>query len=162
MTARVESNIERVRQSVKDTQGHYVLRTRALARKMGAAARDNVKANISKPTFPGYAITGALAKKVVSSEPVQEGGGWTARVRVQLTGKQAKYALIHETGGYIKIKSAAQIRAMFANLRKYGQVRSGGSGGKLSRIHIRKKAYFAKGIDKTRREWSITRLKKEF
>jgi hypothetical protein len=164
--ARIEANIKRVRQSIKDTRGRYALRTRALARKMSAAARDNVRANIApRPAgvFPGYAITGALARKVVASEPQQSGGGWVAKVRVLLTGKQRAYALIHETGGKIKIRSAAQIRAMFASLRRYGQLRArAGRDGRLEYITIRAKRYFAKGIEKTRREWNIARLRSEF
>lgn len=166
---RIESNVRRVRESVRDTQGRYGLRTRALARKMGAATRDNIRANIApRPggVFPGYAITGKLAGKVVSSQPRQVGSQWEARVRVLLTGKQAKYALIHEVGGKIRVKSAAQLRAMFASLRRYGQLGQAAGRkarqGKLTHITIRAKRYFSKGVEKTRREWSLQRLRGEF
>lgn len=163
MATRIETNIKRVRKSVTDEQARYSLRTRALARKMASAGRDNVRANISRPTFPGYAISGALAKKVVASEPTKSGNGWTALVRVLLTGKQAKYAAIHETGGRIRVKSAKQLRAMFANLRRHGQLRARrGTGKGLAYITIRRKGYFAKGIEKTRRQWTVSRLRQEF
>lgn len=160
--ARLETNIQRVRKSVQDTQGRYVQRTRATARKLGAATRSNVRANIAPPVFPGYAISGALAKKVVASEPIKVGNGWIVRVHVQLTGRQARYAKIHETGGRIKVKNPAQLRAMFANLRRHGQLgRGSGSGRKLAYIRIRRKGYFARGVEKTRREWNIERLRRE-
>lgn len=163
MTARVDTNIKRVRQSLADTQGRYLLRTRALARKMAVSARDNVRANIAPPIFPGYAISGALAKKVVASEAQRSGSGWIATVRVLLTGKQARYAKIHETGGRIAVKNPAQLRAMFASLRRYGQLGGAraGTGKRLTHIRIRRKAYFARGIDKTRREWTVPRLRAE-
>jgi len=167
-TGRVVTNIKRVRQSLQETQGRYMLQTRALARKMAAAGRDNVRRNISSPTFPGYAISGALAKKVVASEPQKTGNAWVATVRVLLTGKQKRYALIHETGGKIPVKSQAQLRAMFANLRKYGQVggppqppRGGSRRGRLEYIRIRRKLYFSRGIERTRREWTAARLRQE-
>jgi len=164
---RIESNVRRVRASVADEQGRYKLRTRSLARAFSAAARDNVRANIKPRSqgglFPGYAITGALAKKVVASEPEQTSRGWEARVRVLLTGKTGRYAGIHERGGTIPIKNPAQIRAMFANLRKHGQLTGGrGSGKPLKVIRIKRKQYFARGIDRTRREWSLRRLVEEF
>lgn len=160
---KIVTNIQRVKKSVLDTQARYKLRSRNLAKKMAIRARDNVRGFISSPTFPGYAISGGLERKVVASEPVQVGNGFVAVARVQLTGKQKRYALIHELGGKIEIKSAAQIRAMFASLRRYGQLASRGSGKKkLTYIRIRRKAYFAKGIEKTRREFTAARLKREF
>jgi len=145
------------------------MRTRALARTMGAAARDNVRANIravgSGGAFPGYAISGGLAKKVVASEPVKTNRGWEAKVRVLLTGRQARYAAIHETGGSIPIKNPAQIRAMFASLRAHGQLGNGSSrptGQPLRAIRIKRKQYFARGIDKTRREWTLRTLEESF
>lgn len=148
---KIESNIQRVRKSVQDEQGRYALRTRALARKMAAAGRNNVRANISRPTFPGYAITGALAKKVVASEPQKTGSGWVALVRVLLTGKQAKYALIHELGGVIRAKNKPLVFFI-----------PGVGWRRVQQVRIRAKHYFAKGIEKIRREWSIERLKREF
>lgn len=150
--ATIQTNIQRVRKSVADTQGRYAIRTRALARKMAAAARDNIRANISRPTFPGYAITGALAKKVVASEPTKSGSGWVATVRVQLTGKQAKYAAIHETGGTITAKRAPYL---VFNIPGVGWRR-------VKSVRITRKRYFAKGIETTRREWGASRAKQEF
>jgi hypothetical protein len=152
MTSRIETNIVRVRKSVKDEQGRYQLRTRALARRMAAAGRDNVRANISSPTFPGYAISGALAKKVVASEPAKSGNGWVALVRVLLTGRQARYATIHELGGVIKAR-AAPFLVFFI---------PGVGWRKVKQVKIRAKHYFSKGIEKTRREWNTARLKREF
>lgn len=161
---RVETNIQRVKKSIEDERARYKLRSRNLAKKTAIKARDNVRSFISSPTFPGYAISGALAKKVVASEPVQVGNAFIAVARVQLTGKQKRYAVIHETGGRIEIKNPAQIRAMFASLRRYGQIRAGAGvkGRKLKYIKIKRKAYFAKGIEKTRREATAAKLRREF
>jgi len=153
--AKLTSNVRRVRKSVKDTQGRYSLRTRNLARKMGAAGRENVRDNIapkaSGGVFPGYAMTGALRKKVVASAPVREGKSWTVKVRVLQTGKQKLYARIHETGGTIRAK-----RAPYLTFKIKGQwVR-------VKSVVIKAKGYFSKGIERTRRQWNIKRLKKEF
>lgn len=107
-------------------------------------------------------MTGALEKKVVASEPQKAGNGWVATFRVLLTGRQARYARIHETGGQIPIRSAAQIRAMMAALAAHGQRRPPSGNKGLRAIRIRPKRYFAKGTEKTRREWSLARLKREF
>jgi hypothetical protein len=162
---RVETNVKRVKKSVKDTQGRYILRTRALAKKQSVAGRDNVRSFVSSPTFPGYAMTGALKKKVVASEPQKGRSGWTAIFRVLLQGRVAKYAKIHEVGGQIPIKNPAQIRAMMAALAARGQRRAASGQGQkkgLRFIKIRAKRYFAKGTEKTRREWNLARLKREF
>lgn len=149
---RIETNIQRVKKSVADEQGRYKLRSRNLAKKTALAARDNVRSFISKPTFPGYAMTGALARKVVASEPTQTQNGWQATVRIQLTGRQKLYAMIHEFGGRIKAKNAP-----------YLVIKIPGVGWrKVKQVTIRAKRYFAKGIEKTRREWSIGRQRGEF
>lgn len=165
----IRSNAAQVRQSATKTQRDYVRRASALANTIGSAARDNIRDNI-RPTssggvFPGYAITGALAGKVVNSAPVRAGRGWAVTVRVQLTGKQARYARIHETGGKIPIRSTAQIRAMFASLRRYGQLGKPAptrNSGPLRYITIRRKAYFARGMETTRRQFGLRRLRQEF
>lgn len=165
MASRVEHNIRRVRASVSDTQGRYTLRTRALARKMAASTRDQVRRNVSSPRFPGYAISGGLARKAVASEPQKTASGWIAVVRVQLTGKQKRYALIHETGGKIPIRNPKQLRAMFASLRRHGQLgrRSGRRRARpLRYITIRAKHYFRDGVAEARRLWTLNRLKDEF
>jgi hypothetical protein len=159
---KIETNTKKVKKSVKDTQARYILRTRALAKKQAKAGRDNVRSFISRPTFPGYALTGALKSKVVSSEPQKAGNGWVATFRVLMTGAPGKYARIHETGGTIPIRNPAQIRAMFAALATFGQRRAASGKKGLSGIRIRPKRYFAKGTEKTRREWSLSRLKREF
>lgn len=150
--ARIETNIAQVRKSVASTRTNYSLRTRALARKLAGASRDNIRANISSPTFPGYAITGALARKVVASEPIKTGNGWQAVVRVLLTGKTAKYALIHEIGGTIKAKSAPFLTFFIPGV----------GWRKVKQVKIRAKHYFARGIERTRREWGLGRQRREF
>lgn len=159
---RVETNIKRVRKSVEDTQGRYILRSRNLAKRQAVAGRENVRGFISRPTFPGYAMTGALEKKVVASEPKKIGNSYQAIFRVLQTGRQAKYAAIHERGGQIPIKNPAQIRAMMAALASRGQRRAPSGNKGLRVIRIRPKRYFAKGTEKTRREWNLARLKREF
>jgi hypothetical protein len=159
---RIETNTRRVKKSVKDTQGRYILRTRNLAKKQALAGRNNVRGFISAPTFPGYAISGALEKKVVASEPKKAGNGFVALFRVLLQGRPKRYAAIHETGGTIPIRNPAQIRAMMAALAAQGQRRSPSGKKGLKSIRIRPKRYFAKGTEKTRREWSLARLKREF
>jgi hypothetical protein len=149
--ARIDTNIQKVRKSVTDTQGRYIQRTRATARKLGAATRDNIRANIAKPVFPGYAISGALAKKVVASEPTKSGNGWIVRVHVRLTGRQARYAEIHETGGTIKAKKAPYLVFFIPGV----------GWRRVKQVKIRRKRYFARGVEKTRREWNIERLKRE-
>ncbi len=165
----ITTNAAQVRQSATRTRQEYARRAPALAGTIGAAARDNIRDNIRPRgqggVFPGYAITGALASKVVNSAPVGARGGWLVTVRVQLTGKQARYARIHETGGKIPIRSAAQIRAMFASLRRYGQLGKPGptrNSGPLRYITIRRKAYFARGMETTRRQFGLRRLRQEF
>ena len=155
MTGRLETNIQRVRKSVKDQQGRYSVRTRALARKLAAETRDNVKANI-KPkgqggVFPGYAMTGHLEGKAVASEATRSGNSWTARVRMLTTGKARRYALIHELGGTIRAKSGSYLRF---------KVR--GSWVQVKQVRITRKLYFAKGVERTRREWTTQRLRREF
>jgi len=147
--AKIESNIKRVRKSVQDEQGRYSVRTREMARKIAAQGRDNVRANIkAKPAgvFPGYAISGALARKVVASEPKKSRQGWTATVRVLTTGKQRLYALIHEVGGTIKAKGSGYLH--FKVQGQWVRVKS---------VRIRAKRYFAKGIEKTRRTVNLER-----
>jgi hypothetical protein len=160
---RTETNVKRVKKSIKDTQGRYILRSRNLAKKQAIAGRNNVRGFISPPTFPGYAISGALARKVVASEPPNVGrNGFVATFRVLLTGRAGRYARIHEIGGTIPIRSVAQIRAMMAALAARGQRRPPSGNKGLRAIRIRPKRYFAKGTEKTRREWSLARLKREF
>ena len=98
---RIETNSAQVKKSIASTRTNYQQRTRTLARRLSVACRDNIRANISKPTFPGYAITGALARKVVAGEPAQTSAGWQAVVKIQMTGQQKLYAMIHEVGGWI-------------------------------------------------------------
>lgn len=148
MTTRIETNIQRVRKAAQDEQGRYILRTRALARKVAAQGRENVRANISTSGgFPGYAISGALARKVVASEPQKVKGGWVATVRVLSTGKQRLYALIHEVGGTIRAKRAPHLVFRIPGVG-WRRVKS---------VRIRRKQYFAKGIEKTRREFNLER-----
>lgn len=149
---RVETNIQRVKKSVKDEQGRYILRSRNLAKKTAIEARNNVRGFISKPTFPGYAISGALARKVVASEPVKSGNGFVAVVKVQLTGRQKLYAMIHEVGGKIKAKNAPYLVFQIPGV----------GWRRVKQVTIRAKRYFAKGIEKTRREWNIGRQRREF
>jgi len=165
----IRSNAAQVRQSAAKTQRDYIRRAATLASTIGTAARDNIRANIRPRSdggvFPGYAITGALAGKVVSTSPQRARTGWTVTVKVLLTGRQARYARIHETGGKIPIRSAAQIRAMFANLRKYGQLGKPGptrNKGPLRYITIRRKEYFGRGMATTRRQFGLARLRREF
>lgn len=148
MTTRIETNIQRVRKAAKDEQGRYILRTRRLARKLAAQGRENVRANISTSGgFPGYAITGALARKVVASEPHKVQNGWVATVRVLLTGKQRLYALIHEVGGTIHAKRAPYLVFQIPGVG-WRRVKS---------VRIRRKRYFAKGIEKTRKDFNLER-----
>lgn len=147
--AKVETNIKRVKRSLKDEQGRFILRTRELARAIAGQARDNVRANI-KPrpagVFPGYAISGKLARKVVASEPKKNKGGWVATVRVLLTGKQKLYALIHEVGGTIRAR-----RAPYLHFKVQGHwVR-------VKQVRIKAKHYFSKGIEETRRKFNLRR-----
>lgn len=159
---RIETNTKRVKKSVADTQARYLLRTRDLAKKQARAGWDNVRGFISSPTFPGYAISGALIKKVVASEPQKVGNSFVAIFRVLLQGGPGRYAKIHEVGGTIPIRSNAQIRAMMAALAAQGQRRPASGRKGLKSIRIRPKRYFAKGTEKTRREWSLQRIKREF
>lgn len=150
--AKIETNIKRVKKSVSDTQGRYVLRTRNLARTVAAAGRDNVRANIARTpggVFPGYALSGALARKVVASAPKKSNRGWIATIRVLQTGKQRLYAQIHETGGTIRARRAPYLVFKIPGVgwRKIKQVR------------ITAKRYFSRGIEKTRRTFN---LKREF
>lgn len=168
MAYTITTNARQVRQSVANTKRQYGLRAGALANSIGAAARDNIRANIRPRSqggvFPGYAITGALASKVINTSPVATRRGWVVTVKVLLTGKQARYARIHETGGKIPVRSNAQIRAMFASLRRYGQLgRPGPTRNRgLKYITIRRKAYFERGIETTRRQFGAKRLRQEF
>ena len=96
-------------------------------------------------------MTGELRKTVVASASKKVGNGWQVRVRMALTGVTKAYALIHETGGIIRVKNAPylvfQIKGQWFK-RKW--------------VRIRKKAYFENGIKKTHKEYDVNRLKKEF
>ncbi len=151
----IKHNIQRVRQSVKDDQGRYNLRTRAMARKMGAEGRDLIRKNIKSRgaggVFSGYAITGALAKGIVSSEPTKQGNGWVSRIRFRGNQKTRRYAEIHERGGVIRAKKAPYLVFYIPNVgwRRAKQVR------------IKAKRYFAKGIDQLRKNWTTERIRRE-
>lgn len=151
---KLEHNIQKVRKSVQDTQGRYVLNTRALARQAGREMRDNIRANVTPRAiggvFEGYAMTSTLWKRVVSSKPQKKGGGWIVRVRVWMTGKVRKYARIHETGGIIRAKSAP-----------YLTFKIRGHWVRVKEVRIRRKQYFAKGVQKTRQQMTIPRLAKK-
>lgn len=152
---RITTNMNRVKKSISDTRASYLVRTRDLSRKQGRATKKNIKRNIAPRSnggvFPGYAMTGALRKTVVASASRKAGNGWQVRVRMSLAGKTKAYALIHETGGIIRVKNAPYL--VF-------QVK--GQWFKKKSVRIRKKAYFEKGIKKTRAEFDEKRLKKEF
>ena len=94
-----------------------------------------------------FAISGALARKVVASEPQKVKGGWVATVRVLSTGKQRLYALIHEVGGTIRAKRAPHLVFRIPGVG-WRRVKS---------VRIRAKGYFRKGIEKTRREFNLER-----
>lgn len=154
MPVKIESNIKRVRKSVKDEQGRYILRSRALARRIGREVRENVRALISpKPAgvFPGYAMTGALQRKVAASEPQRIANGWVVTVRVLLTGKTKLYALIHEIGGVIKAKNKPYL--VFWVMGQWVRVKQ---------VKITAKHYFRDGVERTRRAWNLIRLRREF
>lgn len=142
-------NVQRVRKTMQDRQARYKLRTRQLAREAGAEGRENVRKNISKPRFPGYAITGGLARKVVASEPKKDRGGWTVDIKIQLTGKQKKYAMIHEKGGIIRVKKAKYLTFFIPGV---GWRRA-------KKVKIRAKHYFRDGIAKLRREFTLNRIR---
>jgi hypothetical protein len=147
----IQSNIKQVMASVKKEHQQQRERARFVTGKMATEARDNVKVNISRPTFPGYAITGALARKVVRSGVVETKAGFEATVMVQQTGKQAKYARIHEHGGQIRAKN-----------KPYLVFKVGGRWRRAKQVTIKPKRYFARGIAKTRQSWGRARLAHEF
>lgn len=153
MASRIETNIKRVRKSVADEQGRYIVRTRALARALAAETRDNIRFNVQPRAiggvFEGYAMTSTLWRKVVASEPIKQGKGWVATVRVLLTGRVKRYALIHEVGGKIRAKNAPYL--IFKIKGQWVQVKE---------VTIRAKHYFQKGVERTRKEVNLERLSK--
>lgn len=152
--AKFVSNIKQVKASIKSTAADYDKRTKRTHNRIAGAAKQNIRNNIAaKPggVFPGYAITGALARKVVATRPRKQ-NGYISTVQIALTGKQRLYALIHEFGGVIKAKNAPYLVFFIPGVgwRRAKQVK------------ITKKQYFAKGIAKTRQEWNVQRVKQNF
>jgi len=126
--------------------------TRRLHNKISITARDNIRANIGQPPFPGYATKGGLAKKTVRSKMKKVGPHFIGRVYVQLTGKQARYALIHEYGGVIRAKRAPYL---IFHIPGVGWRR-------VKKVTIKAKGYFSRGIEKTRQQFSPAVMAKEY
>jgi len=147
---------KKVADSVLATKRNYKARARILTRKVGVAARDNVRANVMPRSaggvFPGYAMTGALRNKVTASQPKRLGEkGWEVIVRVQLTGKTKLYALIHENGGIIRAKNAPFL--VFQIMGQWFRKKV---------VRITRKQYFRKGIEKTIKQFGSNKLGDEF
>lgn len=149
--AKLETNVQRVKKSVLDTQGRYTLNTRALARQMGREVRDSVRANVTPRSiggvFEGYAMTSTLWRHVVASAAKKATRAWTVRVRVLMTGRVKLYALIHEIGGIIRAKS-----------KPFLVFKIKGRWVRVKQVRIRRKLYFRKGVEKIRKSTTLDAL----
>jgi len=154
---KIEHNIQRVRKSVADEQGRYVIRTKVAAKRLGRMMRDNIRDNvrpkIAGGVFPGYAMTGRLRRSVMAGESVKKGKRWVATVQVQQRGVVKKYALIHEKGGVIQAKNKPFLVFRTRIGKEWQWVR-------VKQVRITAKHYFRDGVQKTRREATLSKLQR--
>jgi len=144
----VTTNVAKVKQAARRTEQQYRSKAPRLAVAIGQDMRDNIRKNIAPPLFPGYAISGALARKTISSPAQRVQNGWKVVVQVLQTGRQKKYARIHEVGGVIKPRRAQYLRFFIPGVG-WRRAKS---------VRIRGKSYFERGVTKTRQTWTRTRI----
>lgn len=165
----VTHNTAQVLRSSKALHKRFEMATKAASEEAAKHIQKRIQAQIPPPQgngkFPGYAATGTLRNDIIIVGPKQNrdfrgrfASGWSTEVKVNPSGRSAKYAHIHEVGGIIRPRSKPFMvfalppnafsypTSVNVNRKTYAwKGKDGLTWIKTTAVVIRRKRYFATG-----------------